>query len=50
MPNVCHSTLKDYGPPNLTALASEEDRKKFLEITRIKIVYIETLRDPKEEQ
>ena len=31
------------------SLLSEEDREKFREITRIRKVYLETLRDPKEE-
>ena len=35
---------------DLTALLSEEDREKFLEITRIRNEYIATLRDPEEEQ
>jgi hypothetical protein len=34
----------------LTDLLSEEDREKFLEITRIRNAYIETLHDPKEGQ
>jgi len=50
MPNGCHSTLKVYGPSHLTELLSEEDRDKFLEITRIRDVYIKKLRDSEEEE
>jgi hypothetical protein len=50
MLNGCHSTLKVYGPSYLTELLSEEDREKFLEITRIRNVYIKKLRDPEEEE
>lgn len=34
----------------LAELLSQENREKFSEITRIRNVYIETLRDPEEEQ
>jgi len=50
MPNVCHSTLKVYGLSHLAELLSQEDREKFREINRVRNTYIETLRDPEEEQ
>jgi len=50
LPNVCQSTLKVYGPSHLAELLSQEDRETFREIPRIRNTYIETLRDPEEEE
>ena len=42
MPNVCHSTLKVYGPSHLAELLSQDDREKFREINRIRKMYLDT--------
>ena len=42
MPNVCHSTLKVYGPSHLAELLSHDDREKFREINRIRKMYLDT--------